>query len=132
LIVGADACSNELAASFKKSITDRPRSCSVSRGGLYNGTLDKNAVYEKNITRSLTDYSTIGNFGGNFSGQALQSDLYLGYTFNTGNDSISAPFFEFLDQNYTWLGLLGLDPKPANYTQLDKTNIEKNQVFFGV
>jgi hypothetical protein len=112
------------STTYRYSLTETTnRLCYISRGDLYDRSVDKiatsidlggtnstglNAVYD------LTEYQTFGDFDYSLKAFAVQSNISFGYDPSTPN--YATPVFDFLDYNYTWLGLLGIDAKPVNYT----------------
>jgi hypothetical protein len=101
--------------------------CSSSRGGLFNHKEDQSM---KSIAQGqeqyqqrdydLSSFQTFCYHGYNFSAFLYQSNVSSGYTSAIPlSRSIQAPIAEFINLIYTWLGLLGIDPRPASYTKND-------------
>jgi hypothetical protein len=125
LVVGTSGCSESMTNyTYRFSPSETiVRNCFSSRGNLYNRTLDTEVASQGpesgapigiNYKYDLTPYQTIGNFDYNVTALGLQSNLSFGY--DVGPRSYIAPVFEFAKYEFTWLGLLGIDARPVNFT----------------
>jgi hypothetical protein len=98
--------------------TSDDRTCADSRGGVYSHTDSRS--YEIEGVYSLDTYDTFSGFGFPFYPvQMGWDDITFGFHVKSGRASStpSTLIGEMAMWNYTWLGLLGLDPKPTNLSR---------------
>lgn len=141
LIVGPGGCPNSTDFSgvkFQTSKQEPKTACSDSRGKLYDLSVDNSkaafdASNKSNISvYNVEAYQTLKNFGGDFPAYGFHSNVTIGYTQAdiqaSASQSIQLPLLQFYDPNYAWVGLLGIDPRPANFTSgtPPQTSMEKS------
>ena len=129
LVVGPGGCPpNFNNYTFQSGLSGNeanPKGCSTSRGELFDRRKDQSAATVAGMGNpkvyNLIDYQTVGNYGYNFSAYGYRSNIWPQRSSNKG---IQAPIAEFNDINYTWLGLLSIDVRPANYTGEDNVTVQ--------
>jgi hypothetical protein len=110
-----------------------PTTCSISRGGVFDSHQDQSVTStflsdgeDAKKVYDLSKYQAFSNYGYNLSALMYQSNLSFEFSPTIPpNYSLQIPIAEFNDISYTWLGLLGIDPRSSNYSKNDNFYVEQ-------
>jgi hypothetical protein len=90
---------------------DAPSNCADSRGGTFNPnnslTLVPNSIFELGIEENL-DFSVFGEFS--------FDTVTLGWQGSGGPSVEHSVVAGIADTTFTWMGVLGLNPRPTNFS----------------
>lgn len=91
--------------------SDAPSDCANSRGGTFNNnnslTWIPNSIFELGVEENL-DYDVFGDFG--------FDTVTLGWQGSNGPSVEHSVVAGIADTTFTWLGVLGLNPRPTNFS----------------
>ncbi|KAF2438355.1 acid protease [Karstenula rhodostoma CBS 690.94] len=91
--------------------SDAPNNCADSRGGIFNNnnslTWIPNSIFELGVEENL-DYDVFGDFG--------FDTVTLGWQGSNGPSVEHSVVAGIADTTFTWLGVLGLNPRPTNFS----------------
>ncbi|KAK7193291.1 hypothetical protein DPSP01_013840 [Paraphaeosphaeria sporulosa] len=90
---------------------DAPNNCADSRGGTFNNnnslTWIPNSIFELGVEENL-DYNVFGDFG--------FDTVTLGWQGSNGPSVEHSVVAGIADTTFTWMGVLGLNPRPTNFS----------------